>query len=109
VVIRSIPSILGKTISVLAAKDVVDIFKDYATEIRAEIDLKDMSFIKDIVSLFACRRSIKAGDRINLHQAESLIIQLLKQKDPYTCPHGRPTLIILNAKYLEELFLRDYK
>ncbi len=109
VIIRSIPSILGKTISALAAKDVVDIFKDYATEIRSEIDLKEMSFIKDIVSLFACRRSIKAGDRINLHQAESLIVQLLKEKDPFACPHGRPTLIILNAKYLEELFLRDYK
>jgi len=70
---------------------------------------EDLSFIKDIISVFACRRSIKAGDKITTNQAEKLISELLSLDEPFTCPHGRPTIIILNEKYIEELFQRDYR
>ena len=68
-----------------------------------------MNFAKDIVSIFACRRSIKAGDKITTKQAEELLKELLALKEPFTCPHGRPTIIILNDDYIEELFQRDYR
>ena len=98
-IIRTIPSIMKTTISYDVAKDIIDIFKEHVSEIKKEVEFKDLSFIKDIISVLACRRSIKAGDRITLKQAEKLISELLTLDEPFTCPHGRPTIIILNEKY----------
>ncbi|MHA2309331.1 MAG: DNA mismatch repair endonuclease MutL, partial [Candidatus Heimdallarchaeaceae archaeon] len=109
ILIRSIPSIMGVTISHEVAKDIIDIFKEYNKEIKENLVLEDLSFIKEIISLFACRRSIKAGDKISVREAEKLIAELLTLKEPFTCPHGRPTIIILNEKYIEEIFQRDYR
>ncbi|MCG3225761.1 MAG: DNA mismatch repair endonuclease MutL [Candidatus Heimdallarchaeota archaeon] len=109
ILIRSIPSIMGVTISHEVAKDIIDIFKEYNKEIKEKLVLEDLGFIKEIISLFACRRSIKAGDKIPVREAEKLIAELLSLKEPFTCPHGRPTIIILNEKYIEEIFQRDYR
>ncbi len=109
ILIRSIPSIMGVAISYELAKDLIDIFKENIAQISKQIAPEDLDFIRDIVSIFACRRSIKAGDKISVSEAESLIENLLKLEEPYTCPHGRPTMVILNQKYIEEIFQRDYK
>jgi len=109
ILIRSIPSIMGVTIEFNVAKDMIDIFKTNVSEIKEKLDLEDLGFVKDIISIFACRRSIKAGDKITLDRAELLLKELLELEEPFTCPHGRPTIIILNEKYIEELFKRDYR
>ena len=109
IIIRSIPSIMGVTISFEVAKDIIDIIKEHNKEIKDDLVLNDFEFIKDLISLFSCRRSIKAGDKISIREAEVLISELLELDDPFTCPHGRPTIIILNDKYVEELFQRDYR
>ena len=109
ILIRSIPSIMGVAISYGLAKDLIDIFKENIDQISNQVKPEDLDFIKDIVSIFACRRSIKAGDKIAVSDAESLIEDLLKLEEPYACPHGRPTMVILNQKYIEEIFQRDYK
>jgi DNA mismatch repair protein MutL len=109
IIIRSIPSIMGVTISFEVAKDIIDIIKEHNKEIRDDLVLDDFEFIKDLISLLSCRRSIKAGDKISNREAEVLISELLELYDPFTCPHGRPTIIILNEKYVEELFQRDYR
>ena len=109
IVIRSIPSIMGVTIEYKSAKDIIDIFKENVSEVKEKLEIEDLNFVKDIVSVFACRRSIKAGDKITIEQAEELLKDLLTLKEPFTCPHGRPTIIILNDDYIEELFQRDYR
>ncbi len=109
ILIRSIPAIMGVTIEFNSAKDMIDIFKTNVSEIKEKLDLEDLGFIKEIVSIFACRRSIKAGDKITLDRAELLLKELLELEEPFACPHGRPTIIILNEKYIEELFKRDYR
>jgi len=109
IVIRSIPSIMGVTIEYKSARDIIDIFKENVAEIKEKLEIEDLNFVKDIVSIFACKRSIKAGDKITKEQAEELLKDLLALKEPFTCPHGRPTIIILNDDYIEELFQRDYR
>jgi DNA mismatch repair protein MutL len=54
----------------------------------------------------ACRSSIMAGDRLNAQQAEFQREQLLQCLDPFTCPHGRPTVIELTEGFLDKQFLR---
>ena len=54
----------------------------------------------------ACRASVMAGDRLNPQQAEYIRTQLEKCKDPFTCPHGRPTIIEMTENFLNKQFLR---
>jgi len=109
IILRSIPSIMGVSIDFAIAKDIIDIIKENVSEIKKDLQVEDLNFIKDLVSIFACRRSIKAGDKISIVQAETLLKNLLSLKEPFTCPHGRPTIIILNEDYIKELFKRDYR
>ena len=100
---------MGVSIEFNTAKDIIDIFKENISEIKEKVELEDLEVVKDIISIFACRRSIKAGDRITLERAELILKELLGLEEPFTCPHGRPTIIILNEEYIEELFKRDYR
>ncbi|MBP2655296.1 MAG: mutL [Firmicutes bacterium] len=54
----------------------------------------------------ACRAAIKAGETLNMRQMQALISELNAQELPYTCPHGRPTVINFNATDLAKLFKR---
>lgn len=55
----------------------------------------------------ACKASIKGNTNISLQEAEDLIKDLKKCKNPFTCPHGRPTIIIYTKEDLEKLFKRS--
>lgn len=54
----------------------------------------------------ACRASIRAGDTLQPTQAEFQKQELLKCRDPFTCPHGRPTVIELGENFLDRQFFR---
>ncbi len=54
----------------------------------------------------ACKASIVAGDKLDGPQADHQRKQLLECKDPFTCPHGRPTLIEVTQDFLDRQFLR---
>ncbi|MCR4337709.1 MAG: DNA mismatch repair endonuclease MutL [Candidatus Omnitrophica bacterium] len=54
----------------------------------------------------ACRASIMAGDPLTAEQAEFQRQQLLACRDPFTCPHGRPTVIEMKEDFLDKQFLR---
>jgi len=54
----------------------------------------------------ACRASIMSGDRLNQQQAEFIKDELLACKDPFTCPHGRPTVVEMTESFLDKQFLR---
>ena len=55
----------------------------------------------------ACKASIVAGDKLDISQADYQRKQLLECKDPFTCPHGRPTLIEVTQGFLDRQFLRS--
>ena len=57
----------------------------------------------------ACKASIKAGDKISSIEVDGLIKSLIKCQTPYTCPHGRPTVIEITKSRIERLFLREWK
>ncbi len=54
----------------------------------------------------ACRSSVMAGDAMGPSQVEYQRQQLLKCQDPFTCPHGRPTVIEMTENFLDKQFLR---
>jgi DNA mismatch repair protein MutL len=62
---------------------------------------------KDTLARRACKASITAGDKIDQSQAEYQRKELLECKDPFICPHGRPTLIEVTQDFLDRQFLRS--
>ncbi len=58
------------------------------------------------VAKTVCRHAVKAHDPLAGRELENLIADLRHCAMPYTCPHGRPTLIEMNFRELEKKFGR---
>ena len=64
-------------------------------------------FNDNIAATMACKMSIKANTSATLEEMENLISDLRKCKNPFNCPHGRPTTIYYSITDLEKLFKRS--
>jgi DNA mismatch repair protein MutL len=62
--------------------------------------------LKVLFSTAACKASIKAGEKQSYESMRELLERLKTTKLPYTCPHGRPTMIRLSKKEIEKRFKR---
>ena len=62
--------------------------------------------IKVLFSTAACRASIKAGEKLSYEDMREIVERLKIAKIPFTCPHGRPTMIRLSKKEIEKRFKR---
>lgn len=98
VVVRSIPIIFGGNYSLDLIKDIIGILDEEKTNIY---DYKIEKIMK-----YACKNAIKAGDKISNIEIDKLIEDLKKCKYPTTCPHGRPSMIILKKNMIEKMFYR---
>jgi DNA mismatch repair protein MutL len=58
------------------------------------------------VAKTVCRHAVKANDPLAVPELENLLNDLRNCAMPYTCPHGRPTLIEMNYRELEKKFGR---
>lgn len=62
--------------------------------------------LRETVAQAACRASIKSKDTLSTAAMERLVEDLAKTEMPYTCPHGRPTLIFTSFTELNRKFGR---
>ncbi|MBQ8138158.1 MAG: DNA mismatch repair endonuclease MutL [Lachnospiraceae bacterium] len=62
--------------------------------------------IEERIAGMACKASIKGGDVISRAEVETLIDELLSLENPYNCPHGRPTIIVMTENEMEKKFKR---
>ena len=71
--------------------------KDVFMDILDEMLTKERTTIKDVEERFiatvACKAAVKANMDLEEAEVHKLLDRLLKLKNPYTCPHGRPTTI----------------
>jgi DNA mismatch repair protein MutL len=63
--------------------------------------------VKAVAKSFACHAAIKAGERLNQEEMDNLVRQLFATEEPYSCPHGRPTIIKLSLEELNKKFGRS--
>lgn len=59
-----------------------------------------------MLTTLACHTSIRSGQTLSLQEMRELIVQLEACQAPRTCPHGRPTMILLTIPQLERQFGR---
>ena len=73
-------------------------------DVLDEMLTTERTAIKDIEERFiatvACKAAVKANMDLTRQEVDSLIQRLLKLKNPFTCPHGRPTTIKFSKKEL---------
>jgi len=62
---------------------------------------------EEAIAQAACKAATKAHDRLSLAEVEQLVVALASAEMPYTCPHGRPTLIYTSFKELARRFGRE--
>ncbi len=58
------------------------------------------------IIMMACKAACKANYKMTPEAMDALLVDLLKTEVPYTCPHGRPTMIVLTRGELEKNFKR---
>jgi len=61
----------------------------------------------ETIAMAACKAAVKGGDNLAETEARALITQLLELENPFTCPHGRPTIIEFTRQELERRFKRS--
>ena len=73
-------------------------------DVLDEMLTTERTAIKDVEERFiatvACKAAVKANMDLSRQEVDNLIQRLLKLKNPFTCPHGRPTTIKFNKKEL---------
>ena len=57
-------------------------------------------------ALLACKAAVKAGEKLANQAMQSLVDQLAAANEPFTCPHGRPTLVSISRRELDVMFKR---
>ena len=100
IIIRSHPNWIYEDIAEECIRKVVDI-----VSVKEEFDFDQ--FVWRMASTMACRMSIKANDYISYDDQVWLLNELRKCENPFTCPHGRPTIITYTKYDLEKLFKRS--
>ena len=82
-----------------------DVFLELLDEMAAE-GTASSRLVHDRIAKMACKAAVKGLDPLTPAEAEALIDELLSLKDPYTCPHGRPTAILMSLTDIERRFKR---
>lgn len=58
------------------------------------------------LATMACKAAVKGNHSMSPQEADKLIDELLTLKNPYNCPHGRPTIIAMSKTEIEKKFKR---
>jgi DNA mismatch repair protein MutL len=99
-VVTFVPEVFGRLEDLSVIHDVVS---DFLASGKIK---KDTGISEKICKTLACRAAIKGGAACSPSQMEELIEQLKKAENPYSCPHGRPTVITVTKEELNRRFAR---
>ena len=97
-VVKSVPLILGRQQPQAMVFEIIALLREGKQKLQ---DRKE-----EIITRMACRAAVMAGGTLTNIQMEDIVRDLATKKDPYTCPHGRPTMIKTQAEELEKKFKR---
>ncbi|HHX40590.1 MAG TPA: DNA mismatch repair protein MutL, partial [Armatimonadetes bacterium] len=94
-VLRSVPSILvGRNYEAML-RDLLDDLRERERTGRLE------ETRSEICALVACHSVTRSGDPLSPEEMARLVQDLRESPSPYTCAHGRPTLLVLSRSDLE--------
>lgn len=99
VIVRELPLWMASTDEHGFLQDLLDQF-----DTKQQTDLGTLR--KHVIATMACHSSIRFNRPLSMEEMEQVILDLQKCRQPYHCPHGRPTVITLSDDRLRKEFER---
>ncbi|MCR4609220.1 MAG: DNA mismatch repair endonuclease MutL [Eubacterium sp.] len=90
----------------LAGLDGRDIFLEFVTYLAGNTSGVTEDIFVHKLATMGCKAAVKGSQRITVEEAQKLIEELLTLDNPYTCPHGRPTIVKYTKVELDKKFKR---
>jgi len=109
--LRGVPSALTAirgTDPIGAVASAIELFADEISSGMDGVKAKDEieGLLRRVAAELACKAVVKARDQLEPREVERLLSDLADAEDPYSCPHGRPTLLRISRDELERTFRR---
>lgn len=97
VALRAAPLFLGR----------IESFEEVVAQIAEAGRLRNKNKAREeIIYRVACSNAVKAGDLLLPEELKAITEKLARAKNPYTCPHGRPTYTLIGKREIEKRFRR---
>ncbi|MBR2779628.1 MAG: DNA mismatch repair endonuclease MutL [Firmicutes bacterium] len=97
-IVREIPAYMD-------LKEAEDFLADFTEEAEKAGSFRDQRRIDRIITK-ACKSAVKANDRLSSAEVRHLLGDLAACRNPFSCPHGRPTVIRMTHAEIDRLFKR---
>lgn len=97
-IVREFPALLNE-------EEAENFLRQFLIELEEKPDSSDFAALERII-MRSCKAAIKGGDKLHPEEARALLDQLKECDNPYSCPHGRPTLVKMTKYDLERMFKR---
>ncbi|NCB32324.1 MAG: DNA mismatch repair endonuclease MutL [Erysipelotrichia bacterium] len=99
IAVRTVPLWMKDVNAEEFLQDVLDNFRNDTQSAYAHME-------KKTIATMACHHSIRFNRNLTMAEMNEVVRQLAQCENPYHCPHGRPTFVILDEKTLTKEFLR---
>ncbi|MEG0013417.1 MAG: DNA mismatch repair endonuclease MutL [Cellulosilyticaceae bacterium] len=99
IILREVPYLFNKPLG-------MDTFKQMLDSLDVKKTQSLYTLREEQIIQMACKSAIKANDKLDSIECKNLIEELLVLDNPYTCPHGRPTIVSLRHSDIEKIFKR---
>ena len=99
ILIRTVPMIFGTPSNISFIYDSINMLD---RDIKSTYEIDPYKIMRK-----ACKAAVKSGDILSNSEIYALIESLINCDNPYTCPHGRPTIIEFSKYDIEKAFLRE--
>ena len=80
--------------------------EEIISQILADKKQEKYQFLDSLAKSLACKKSVKANDYLSKLEIDYLLEDLEKCEKPFTCPHGRPTIVKFSKYEIEKWFKR---
>jgi DNA mismatch repair protein MutL len=90
--VRAVPAILND--------------RDWRQALREMLERGSADWLEHITNTMACHSAVRAGKELSLEEMRGLLRQLEEAALPHTCPHGRPTMVVIPESRLARQFGR---
>ncbi|MBQ6370173.1 MAG: DNA mismatch repair endonuclease MutL [Firmicutes bacterium] len=96
--VRAVPAFAGP-------QEAEQFLRQMLLELEARPDIHSFAGLDKLI-MRSCKSAVKGGDVLHPAEIRSLLTQLADCDRPWSCPHGRPTIVKLTKYDLEKMFKR---
>ena len=85
-----------------------ELFLELLDNLAEEVQTQTItsSILNEKIASMSCKAAVKGNHTLSKLEVEALIEELMKLENPYHCPHGRPTIVVMSKYEMEKKFKR---